>query len=124
MDATQTAQALFHAFTNSDEAAIRDLCAEDLVAIQYGAPPMKLNSLIRFTLAVNNIVKDFHYEEAVRSATATGFVEEHMVCGTLPDGKPLKIPACVIGEIHQGKITMLREYLDSAAATGLIAALS
>ncbi len=124
MDAVSTCEALFTAFADSDEAAIRALCADDLVAIQNGAPPMRLNSLIRFTLAVNNVIKDFHYEEPIRSASATGFVEEHMVCGTLPDGNPLKIPACVVGEIHDGKITVLREYLDSAAAAGLIAALS
>lgn len=123
MDAVSTCAALFTAFADSDEPAIRALCAEDAVAIQNGAP-MKLNSLIRFTLKVNKVIKDFHYEDPIRSATATGFVEEHMVCGTLPDGKPLKIPACVVGEIQDGKITVLREYLDSAAAMGLIAALS
>lgn len=123
MDAVSTCTALFTAFADSDETAIRALCAEEAVAIQNGTP-MKLNSLIRFTLKVNKVIKDFHYEDPIRSATATGFVEEHMVCGTLPDGKPLNIPACVVGEIQDGKITVLREYLDSAAAMGLIAALS
>lgn len=124
MNAVDTCEALFGAFTEGNETAIRALCAEDLVAIQNGAPPMKLNSLIRFTLAVTNKIKDFHYEDTIRSATASGFVEEHNVCGTLPNGEPLRIAACVVGEINQGKITFLREYLDTAAAAGLIAALS
>ena len=124
MDAVETCEALFSAFTEGNETAIRALCAEDLVAIQNGAPPMKLNSLIRFTLAVTDKIQDFHYEDAIRSATASGFVEEHNVCGTLPNGKPLRIAACVVGEVNNGKISLLREYLDTAAAAGLIAALS
>lgn len=124
MDAVELCEALFGAFAEGNEDAIRQLCAEDLVAIQNGAPPMKLNALVRFTLAVKAKVPDFHYEDAMRSMTASGFVEEHNVCGTLPNGEPLRIAACVVGEVSQGKITQLREYLDTGAAAGLIAALS
>ena len=44
--------------------------------------------------------------------------------GTLEDGTKLTIAACVVADIENGKIRHLREYLDSAAAAGLLKALS
>ena len=70
------------------------------------------------------MVKDFHYENAVRSATESGFVEEHQVCGTLPDGGELNLAVCVVAQLRDGKISVLREYFDSRAAAKLLAALA
>ncbi len=85
---------------------------------------MDRDRLLKFTGMVNAVVPDFRYEEAVRSGTETGFVEEHRVRGTLPDGSQLDLMACVVGEVSDGKITVLREYVDTAAAGGLMKALS
>ena len=85
---------------------------------------MDLDTLIGFSMAVLGVVENFRYEEAVRSATETGFVEEHVVRGTLPDGSEMNLAVCVVGEVVDGKIVRLREYVDSAAAQGLIKALS
>jgi ketosteroid isomerase-like protein len=85
---------------------------------------MTLDSLLQFSQAVLHVVKDFRYEDAVRSDTASGFVEEHSVRGELPDGSKLDLPVCVVGDVRDGKICSLREYLDTRAASGLIAALS
>ncbi len=124
MDNNQLCEALFKAFANGDAAGVKAICAADLQAIQNGGEPMNLETLLGFTFAVLAIVKEFRYEDAIRSATDTGFVEEHLVRGTLPDGTELCLSACVVGEVENGKITLLREYVDSAAAAGLIAALS
>ena len=51
-------------------------------------------------------------------------VEEHRVCGTLPDGSNLDLAACVVADVRDGRICALREYMDTAAAAGLVAALS
>jgi len=74
--------------------------------------------------AVRRAVKDFRYEDAVRSTTETGFVEEHAVRGTLPDGTALELAVCVVATVKDGRVTDVREYLDSAASIGLAAALS
>lgn len=124
MDNIELAESLFAAFANGDEQAVRRLCSEDLQAIQNFAAPMSLDSLLQFSLAVNRLVADFHYEDAIRTETSSGFVEEHRVCGTLPDGSELNLAACVIAEVEQGRVTVLREYLDGVAARGLVKALS
>ena len=124
MNSIELAESLFAAFASGDEQKVRSLCAEDLQAIQNFAPPMSLDALLKFSLAVNELVEGFRYEDAIRTETSSGFVEEHRVCGTLPDGSELNLAACVVAEVEQGRITVLREYLDGAAARGLVKALS
>jgi ketosteroid isomerase-like protein len=120
---SEIARAFFVATAAGDKTAIRAICSPDLKASQNGAPPMDVDALARFAAAVKRAVPDFRYENAVRSDTPTGFVEEHDVCGTLPDGTAMRLVVCVVADVAEGKITSLREYLDSAAAAGLIDAL-
>jgi ketosteroid isomerase-like protein len=94
-----------------------------MTAVQNGAPAMSLKDLQGFNHSVHKVVPDFHYEDSVCAVTATGFVEEHRVCGTLPDGKALNLFACVVGDVVDGKIVALREYVDGFAARGLLKAL-
>lgn len=124
MTNTEMAEALFAAFANGDAATARTLCSADLKAFQNLNPPMNLQTLLTFAMAVKQLVPDFHYANARRSSTATGFVEEHTVSGTLPDGSQLQIAACVVADVKDGKIITLREYVDTAAAQGLLKALT
>jgi len=123
MDNTHLAISIFDAFTRGDGAAVRTLCAPDFRVSQNGGAAMNLETLLGFTSAVLKVVKGFRYEDAVRSATATGFVEEHAVRGTLPDGTALNLSVCVVADVKNGKITTVREYFDSKAAEGLARAL-
>ncbi|MEQ9002883.1 MAG: nuclear transport factor 2 family protein [Pseudomonadales bacterium] len=118
------ADALFMAFEQGDADAVRAVCAEDLEARQNLGPAMSREALIRFALAVCRVVPDFHYEARRCAAIDNGFVEEHLVCGTLPDGGELRLAACVVADVRDGRIVGMREYVDSAAAAGLLAALS
>ncbi|MEQ8858597.1 MAG: nuclear transport factor 2 family protein [Pseudomonadales bacterium] len=124
MKNVEIAEALFAAFASGDAEAARALCAPDLTASQNHGPAMNLDDLLKFSLAVLGVVEDFRYEDAVRTATESGFVEEHSVCGTLPDGSELKLAACVVAEVRDGRITSLREYLDGSRARGLLKALA
>ena len=124
MTNTEIAEALFDAFASGDERTVRKLCAPDLQAIQNFGPPMSIDSLLKFSLAVHRLVANFRYEDAIRTATTDGFVEEHAVRGTLPDGSELNLAACVVAQVRDGRISQLREYVDGAAAHGLTKALS
>jgi len=82
---------------------------------------MNLATLLMFSAAVRSVVKNFRYENPIQSEMPTGFVEEHDVCGTLPDGTELRFSACVVGTVSESKIVQLREYFDSAAVASLAA---
>ena len=123
MSATELAAKLFGAFESGDMEAARACCAEDFRGNQNGGPWADRETLLKFSGAVKKAVPDFRYEEITCSATETGFVEEHAVRGTLPDGSKLDLMLCVVAEVADGKISELREYLDSRAGAGLFKAL-
>jgi ketosteroid isomerase-like protein len=84
---------------------------------------MTADEVIGFNAAVHGVVKELVHADAIRSATATGFVEEHAVRGTLPDGSRLDPSVCVVADVVDGRVTNRREYFDTGAAAGLIRAL-
>jgi ketosteroid isomerase-like protein len=120
----ELAKALFEAFGKGDAESVRRLCAPNFEARQNNGPVMTLEPLLEFALAVYQVVKGFRYEDAVRSETRSGFVEEHNVRGTLPDGSELDLAVCVVADVREGKVSNVREYFDSASAAGLINVLS
>ena len=119
----EVARALFTAFESGDREAALGLLAADFRGIQNGGPPMDRNTLLKFAAAFRSVVSGYRYDNIVCSETATGFVEEHDVCGTLPDGTGVLIPACVVAKVEGGVVTELREYLDTARAAEVLKAL-
>ncbi len=97
----ELAQALFEAFGKGDAESVRRLCAPNFEARQNNGPVMTLEPLLEFALAVYQVVKGFRYEDAVRSETRSGFVEEHNVRGTLPDGSELDLAVCVVADSNR-----------------------
>ena len=55
-----------------------------------------------------------HYDVWYREATQTGFVQQHVLRGTMPNGKPIELPACIVCRVEEGLITRLDEYFDPA----------
>ena len=124
MDSTKMAEAFFEALAKCDDDAVRKLCARNFSASQNGGAEMDLETLLGFNTAVHKVVRNFRYEDPIRSAAASVFVEEHAVRGTLPDGSSLELQVCVVADLSGGKITKVREYFDTKTAEGLIRALS
>jgi len=123
MDMITIARRFFTALEVADLESARALCSDSFRGSQNGGTEMDVDTLMQFTAAVHAVVPDFRYENAVRFETEVGFVEEHNVCGTLPDDSTFKLVVCVVGEVKDGKITTLREYVDTGAAAGLLRAL-
>ena len=123
-DNISIARAMFDAFQAGDTDAARAILADDFTGSQNGGPAMSRDVLLGFSGAVKAAVPDFRYEEIDCAATPDGFVEEHTVRGTLPDGEAINLRLCVVGTVESGKVTSLREYLDSAGAAGLAKALA
>src|SRR5580698_1223856 len=60
-----------------------------------------------------------HYRVLSREALKDGFLQQHVLEATLPDGTAWSMPACVIVRMKDGRITRLDEYLDSAHSAAL-----
>ena len=124
MENVAVARALFDALASDDDVQVRALCAPGFTLRQNGGLAMDVEMLLHFNRLVRAVVSGFCYEDVVCAATATGFVEEHAVRGTLADGSALALAACVVADIVDGRVTLVREYVDTAAAAQLLAALA
>jgi ketosteroid isomerase-like protein len=106
---------LFSAIMRGDIEAVRGIYAPDAVIWHNDdktaqAPEQNL----RVLGWVTRNVKDLRYEEIRRHETPAGFVQQHVLRGIAPNGTPIEVPACIVCEVRDGRITRLDEYLDSA----------
>ena len=71
---------------------------------------------------IHKVLAGVRYDVKRRVAIPGGFLQEHVLRGTLPSGEAFAMPACVICKVEGGVITALDEYLDSAHTLPLVAA--
>ena len=62
---------------------------------------------------------DRNYRVLRREALKDGFLQQHVLEATLPDGTKWHMFACVVVRMENGLITRLDEYLDSAQGKAL-----
>lgn len=62
---------------------------------------------------------DRRYTVLRREVIPDGFMQQHVLSATLPNGEPWKMDACVVVRLKDGKIERLDEYIDSAAGAKL-----
>ena len=68
-------------------------------------------------------VPDLRMEGVRRRGVPGGFVEQHVLIGTMPDGDILRVVGCFLGTVEHGRITRLEEYVDGNQAGALSALL-
>ena len=71
---------------------------------------------------IHKVLSGVRYDVKRRLAIPGGFLQEHVLRGTLPGGEAFAMPACVVCTVEGGVITALDEYLDSAHTLPLVAA--
>jgi ketosteroid isomerase-like protein len=111
----EVAEHLFAAIEAGDLEAVRDLYAPDAVIWHNtDGTEQTVEQNLRVLRWVVDHLADRRYEEVRRSATTTGFVQQHVLRCTRADGVRVEVPACLVVTVAGGRITRLEEYLDSA----------
>lgn len=63
----------------------------------------------------DGLVTDKKYEERDLHVYPGGFVQRHLLCGSRrTDGQRIRMPACLMAEVKDGKIVRSYDYIDSA----------
>ena len=116
------AERLFAAITAGDVAAVRALYSPEARIWHNtdGATQSAEENLMVLGWVTTHI-RALRYEEVRRQATADGFVQQHVLRGTV-GGVEIAVPACIVTTIRDGRITRLDEYLDSAHVAPIVAA--
>jgi ketosteroid isomerase-like protein len=78
-------------------------------------------SLVVLQWVIKN-VGGLRYDEIRRDPLPDGFVQQHVLRGTAPDGSALEVPAMMRVYCRDGRITRLEEYLDAGQVKALMRA--
>lgn len=121
-DHLAVADRLFAAITAADVDAVRAVYAPD-AQIWHNTDGVTQSAEENLVVLrwVTSHVKQLRYEDVRRAATPDGFVQQHVLRGTVGD-VAIEIPACIVATIRAGRITRLDEYIDSAHVKPLLAA--
>ena len=120
----EVANRFFDGLLAGDLAALEGACSPGSILwinITEKARPLEA-SLPGFAL-LRSRVPDLRMENVRRRGIAGGFVEQHVLAGTMPEGEPLRVVGCFVGTVADGRITRLEEYVDGGQAGALSALL-
>ena len=69
---------------------------------------------------IHRVLANVQYDVKRLVAIPGGYLQEHVLRGTLASGEAFAMPACVICMVEDGVIVTLDEYLDSAHTKPLV----
>jgi uncharacterized protein len=114
------ARRLMAAIQAGDVAAVDALYAEDMIGWRsFDQQELGKQPMLRVIAYLVKHVRDVHYENIRALPTTKGYVQQHVLHATAPDGTQVVVPACLVVEVRHGQITRLDEYLDAAAIAPL-----
>lgn len=119
-EALAVARRFFAAIERGDLAEVGRIYAPDVVVWHNTDRKTKTReeNLAMLAYALENVSR-LRYEDVRLEPIAGGFVERHVVRGTeKASGRELVLPAVVVCQVANGRITRLDEYFDSAHAPG------
>jgi ketosteroid isomerase-like protein len=119
-DIDQLASRFFQALERGDVAAVSECYAPDaMIWHNYDQVEQTRDANLRVLRWVVDNVAGLRYEDIRRVALDDGFVQQHVLRGTAPNGTPLEVPAMMRVMVADGRITRLEEYLDTAQVAAL-----
>ena len=114
------ANRFFGGLLAGDLAALEAACAPgSILWINLTEKERPLEASLPGFASLRSRVPDLRMEDVRRRGVAGGFVEQHVLAGTMPEGEPLRVVGCFVGTVQDGRITRLEEYVDGGQAGAL-----
>jgi len=120
-EALAVAERFMAALNIADEAAVRAIYAPDArLWHNFDDKLQPVEDNIKSMHWMHRRLKNLNYDIQYRVALPDGFLQEHILRGTLANGEAFALHACAIVKVENGRITELREYLDTAETRPLL----
>ena len=117
------AKQLIDAITAGDRDAIERLYHADLVGWQnFSGRELSRRQMVKIIGLVMSSVKDLRYDDIRVDVTPRGYVQQHVLRATAPDGRAIAVPACLVVGLSGDQIVRIDEYMDAAAIAPLLSA--
>ncbi len=118
-DALDLAELFFRALERGDIDAIRSIYAPDArIWHNHDRKEQTVEENLKVLAWVARNLTNRRYRVQRRVAIPGGFLQQHVLEAETAGG-PFSMPACIVVEAKDGRITRLEEYLDSAQAAHL-----
>ncbi len=118
-DALRVAERFFSAIERGDIEAVKAIYASDArIWHSHDLKEQSVEENLRVLGWMSRNLSNRRYHVHRRVAIAGGFLQQHMLQVTTRSG-PFTMPACIVVEVKDGRITRLEEYLDSARVAEL-----
>lgn len=117
----QTIDRFFAAIEGKSPNVVADLYADDVEVWHNftNACQNKATNVQTLTAMCESVPK-VRYEVSERLRLDDGRVlQRHVLCATVPGGAEIRIPACILIQVRNGKIARIDEYLDTGQANRL-----
>jgi uncharacterized protein len=119
-DLVKFADGFFDAIEAGDIDTLDALLADDFeVHANFLDAPNDRGTTLAVLRWLHSNVEDLRYDVVQRDGLPSGYVQQHVLRGTAPDGSKLCVPACMIVTVRDDHIARIAEYLDSAHVRAL-----
>src|SRR6476469_13813 len=106
--ADRLATELLAAITTTDVEALQRIYAPDVVIWHnFDQVEQTLEENLKVMFWMGKRLSGMEYGDIHRQPTPTGYVQQHILRGTAPDGTKLQMPACLVVTIKGERITRL-----------------
>lgn len=111
----QTVDRFFAAIEAGDIDTVRAMYTPDAV-IWHNDDLIEQNveDNLKILKALHRTVSGLRYEVVRRAELPDGVIQQHVLHGVLPNGKPVTLHAAMYLRVRDGRISRIDEYLDSA----------
>ena len=114
------AERMFRAIEAGDLETLRPIYADDFVAwSNFDDATKDVDATMSVLGWMCHKLADRRYDVVRREPIAGGFLQQHVLRGTAPDGTAVAMPACVVAVVADGRVTRIDEYLDPSALAAL-----
>lgn len=119
-DVLGVADRMFRAIEDGDLAALRACYAPGVqVWTNFDDATIGVDDALRVVGWLTERLTDRRYDVRRRELIDGGFLQEHVLRGSAPDGTEIAMPACIVATVEQGAISVIHEYLDPRGVAAL-----
>jgi uncharacterized protein len=119
-EATDVAERFFRAVEKGDVDEVAKVYAPDArIWHNFSGRSQSVEENLEVLGWVARKLSNRRYDVLRRVAIPGGFMQQHVLRGSLSDGSDFEMPACVVCQVADGRITLLEEYLDPARAEAM-----
>jgi ketosteroid isomerase-like protein len=104
-----------------DVDGVADLYTDDMTAWRNSdGRTLVRQQALKVVRILTGTLQDLRYENVRVTPTATGYVQQHTMRCTAPNGQPVEAHVCMIATLENGKIKHVAEYMDTAQMAPLM----